>query len=955
MRPLLAQTFESRSIWGGFLRLRQSVTDKIEVRIVGDESDAQAAMRRAAQAVQDATQTMRTKLGEIQSSSRSAFGGMGREAKEGADEVKSSMQGIEGTLDKVRAHFQSFVGGFKQGWREADAEIRKARETTRQFQETTERATSGGKGGGGLMGALAVFKGGLMLEAVGKLKDLAVGAVETSAEFERLRSVLLTLEGSQAAANARFADLKKFATDTPYELSEVVTAFAKLKAQGLDPSNAALTSYGNTAAAMGKTLDDMVEAVADAAMGEYERLKEFGIKASDAGDHVVMNFKGQATEVKKNSADIQAYLQKIGNTDFAGAMARQMDTLGGKFSNLSDAAASFADQMGEGGLSSALKDAMDSMTGATGASGNLAAEIGQVLGVAVRTVTSLVKAFGTMCSDIFAVVKQIVTDTMGKSAGASITWGNTLHALGATLAAFGGIVKYVYTGVYMSVSSGINIFTTFAQVVNAALNLDFGRLTRAVEDGVNRQVDIVKTGMSRIKNIVSETKQSIGEAWKPVAGNTPATAPVVNTAIPGTNFGSKKGGGAGGRAGKGAGGGTPSEMDIWRTDLQDQVLEEEKAGRDTLQFVAEFWQKKLALTKAGSKQQLEVRRELTRAQIALGRSEDQETLAQIRDTQAMKMEAAQSDIELSHIALEEKLADIDAERQAGVLSEQDALRRRAQVNQQKLALDRQLEQRQYDIKVEALTSELKLYALGTREYAAHLRQLEILKRQHDNRVVLMNRQADLQQKRDDDALAASKRRSLDAWTQSWSQQIAKLVTLQQGFATTIKGIWNDMVGMFEQAIARMVQQWLIGLVTKEAMSTASQRKEVLKTAKEAAAGAYASIVKIPFIGPFLAPAAAAAAFAATVAFSAKDGYDVPAMAGPGIDGKGGQVGIVHPREMVLPAEIADKFRNGGMDGGAHLHLHGKIITGKREMEKWFKDNRSGVGAGIKDFVRQGGR
>ena len=55
--------------------------------------------------------------------------------------------------------------------------------------------------------------------------------------------------------------------------------FTKLVALGLNPSQRAMESYGNTAAAMGKDLSQMIEAVADAATGEFERLKEFGIKS----------------------------------------------------------------------------------------------------------------------------------------------------------------------------------------------------------------------------------------------------------------------------------------------------------------------------------------------------------------------------------------------------------------------------------------------------------------------------------------------------------------------------------------------------------------------------------------------------------------------------------------------------------------------------------------------------
>jgi hypothetical protein len=39
---------------------------------------------------------------------------------------------------------------------------------------------------------------------------------------------------------------------------------------------------------MGKDMMQMIEAVADASTGEFERLKEFGIKASKQGDQVAL-------------------------------------------------------------------------------------------------------------------------------------------------------------------------------------------------------------------------------------------------------------------------------------------------------------------------------------------------------------------------------------------------------------------------------------------------------------------------------------------------------------------------------------------------------------------------------------------------------------------------------------------------------------------------------------------
>jgi hypothetical protein len=89
----------------------------------------------------------------------------------------------------------------------------------------------------------------------------------------------------------------------------------------------------------------MIEAVADAATGEFERLKEFGIRASKAGDEVTFTFRGVSTTVKNTAADVQQYLQTIGSVQFAGGLERQAATLDGSFSNLGDAWDRFQDRL----------------------------------------------------------------------------------------------------------------------------------------------------------------------------------------------------------------------------------------------------------------------------------------------------------------------------------------------------------------------------------------------------------------------------------------------------------------------------------------------------------------------------------------------------------------------------------------------------------------------------------
>jgi hypothetical protein len=160
--------------------------------------------------------------------------------------------------------------------------------------------------------------------------------VSVEREFGTLNASLVTVTGSAREADKAFALLTNFAATTPFSLQEVTSAFIKLKSLGMDPSSEALRSYGNTASAMGKSLNQMIEAVADAATGEFERLKEFGIRAKSEGDRVTLTFRGVSTNIGKNAAEIEGYLRRIGDVDFAGAMDARAKTLDGAISNLGD-------------------------------------------------------------------------------------------------------------------------------------------------------------------------------------------------------------------------------------------------------------------------------------------------------------------------------------------------------------------------------------------------------------------------------------------------------------------------------------------------------------------------------------------------------------------------------------------------------------------------------------------
>ncbi|EKD36000.1 MAG: hypothetical protein ACD_75C01687G0001, partial [uncultured bacterium] len=180
--------------------------------------------------------------------------------------------------------------------------------------------------------------------------------VDVTREFDKLSAGLITATGSAVESKKAFAAIQDFAARTPYDLAQVTDSFVKLVNFGLNPSERALTSYGNTSSALGKNLNQMIEAVADAATGEFERLKEFGIKTKVEGDKVSFAFRGVTTTIGNNAKEIEDYLIKLGETNFGDAMANRMSTLDGALSNLGDEWDKLFLNISQSGIGDAIAD-----------------------------------------------------------------------------------------------------------------------------------------------------------------------------------------------------------------------------------------------------------------------------------------------------------------------------------------------------------------------------------------------------------------------------------------------------------------------------------------------------------------------------------------------------------------------------------------------------------------------
>ena len=281
--------------------------------------------------------------------------------------LKADGSGLVGEVRLSKAELKKLKGSADTAARGLDNYDKK----TRKASKSSSKFKGISKGLGRELNALKGVLGGLNSGGVAVTAMLAASTVKmisVARQTERMTAQLRTMTGSMSLANLEFDRLNKFATQTPFTLQQSVDAFVKLKALGLDPSERAMLSYGNTASAMGKDMMQMIEAVADASTGEFERLKEFGIKARQHGDQVTFTFRGIETTVQNSSENIQQYLLNIGETDFAGAMANQMDTIDGKTSNMEQAFNDLWREMGKGlGISDKVKSVLDTVSEAINA------------------------------------------------------------------------------------------------------------------------------------------------------------------------------------------------------------------------------------------------------------------------------------------------------------------------------------------------------------------------------------------------------------------------------------------------------------------------------------------------------------------------------------------------------------------------------------------------------------
>lgn len=197
-------------------------------------------------------------------------------------------------------------------------------DTNKQLINTKDLARSAGQA------LLATFSVQLLIAFQKQIFNI-------TAEFQKMEAVLTNTLGSRSAAQLAMAQIVQFATKTPFQVGELTESFIKLANQGFKPTLSEMRKLGDLASSTGKQYIQLTEAIIDAQVGEFERLKEFGIRAKQEGDRVIFTFKGVTTEVEKSDKSIRNYILSLGDAEgVSGSMAAISGTLAGKVSNIGD-------------------------------------------------------------------------------------------------------------------------------------------------------------------------------------------------------------------------------------------------------------------------------------------------------------------------------------------------------------------------------------------------------------------------------------------------------------------------------------------------------------------------------------------------------------------------------------------------------------------------------------------
>jgi len=943
----------------------------------------------------------------------------------GVDTAKEDLSGLAPYLQQLNAQFAELAATIKESMATSTAEVAEMAEEMKILEEETEQealslkelalmAKEGAEGIEGMKAAAAefaeVFIAAFAIEEIADwAKEFAEAAehVEhlaqtfgmTTTQIQQLNAVAITTGISLDTITRGMQVLDKNAVQAAEGNSAVATAF---KAVGI-AANDGSTQWQRlmTIADKFKEMDDGPKKVA-LAMELLGRSGAQLIPVLNMGSEGLEQIAAKAKEYDVAQTEVSASAQERG-----AALAESINE--GKL-----AWQGLTNILGDA-FAPTLKEIVDSIDGLIAAmiesynEGGIVATVFEVIKITVEEVGAVINGLAAIFSELWSVVSEVlgeiastVADLFGVTIPGSVTRGDVaLNIFKDTITVLKDAVIVACEIIRGSLMVLIDYVRMFANAAHDALTLQWDKIDNDWKVGCDRMAKDVEDAAKRIQNAMSEAGAAISAAMH-------------GEALPAGEGGIKEGEGAGGDFNPKLGA-EPKEKkpkDDLVQRLQEELTEkklawsmeqdaQDGAQQYSLASEAEFWKDALSRQDLTVKDRLAIEQnylqahgELVKQDIekvvdgfkgqlaAYKNNADQQMDIATKEADFIKQkygaestEYAQAQAQIAaiaervssqRIALAKETSDeINRIANDGIAAQESAAKFRVQMgvetDAQMLQQERLFEAQRFQIQEQALLQQKSLVdplhdPLKFRQVCDQIQDLE---RQHQQRLTQIDQQSALQR-------TMIERNAITQTGSVWGQQISKMLTLQQGFMTTVRGLYTGMVDVVASALEKIIEKWveqqLAALLLKRTTQSADGIASVTSNAAVAASAAYAATAAIPIVGPELAPAAAATAMAGAMSFapmaSASRGWgEVP------FDGA---ITELHKEEMVLPANLATPLRSmltggglpatanmpsaiAGPGGDFHYHDHSGRLTDADIMAKrsifakaWRQAHREGA-------------
>jgi len=243
-----------------------------------------------------------------------------------------------------------------------DRALRKAQKGLRNIERTSAQSTKALASMNAAAGRVSAALTAAGIAFTGFVTGRGLqGIMNATQQMEGFRTQLTTYLGDQKLANAELSRLSTLARSLPQDVNELTNAFVIFNRFGIDTSNESMKAFSNIAAANSKSITQLGEAVADAMTGEFERLKEFGIKVSTENGKFTAKIGEDQVAVATSTKDLVDQLKALGEE--GGRFGNiTVGPLTLAMSNFRGAIFETAAALGEGGLGLAIADTLNSFT-----------------------------------------------------------------------------------------------------------------------------------------------------------------------------------------------------------------------------------------------------------------------------------------------------------------------------------------------------------------------------------------------------------------------------------------------------------------------------------------------------------------------------------------------------------------------------------------------------------------